>query len=168
MIIDLDGFRIDGKYYVREMGVASLTRNVYETYSFHIRKNWKRIAQADKKHIWFCTQNVHGLRLYPEKGEWAHSHDSLKDIVRMCYEENKTREKFIVAFKGGHVEQDLLNEMGIPHKNLEDYGCPRIDELPPAEINDCGYHFIRKPFIHCPKQETWVFAKWFKENILKE
>ena len=34
-----------------------------------------------------------------------------------------------MAYKGGHLERDLLKELNIPTVNLEDLGCPYLELL---------------------------------------
>ena len=77
----------------------------------------------------------------------------------------------LVAYKGGHLEKDLLDKMGLPSINLEEFGCPKADSLwsshyPPGK--GCGHHKEHTfKFIHCPKQETFLFFQWL-QNQLKE
>ena len=35
----------------------------------------------------------------------------------------------MVAYKGGHIERDLLSQLDIPCVNVEEYGCPKVDDL---------------------------------------
>jgi len=87
-------------------------------------------------------------------------------VIRALYKDG------LIAYKGGHLEKDLLDKMGLPSVNLEDFGCPKADSLrsshyPPGKA--CGFHkeHVCTTFIHCPKQETYLFFQWLK-NKLKE
>lgn len=48
--------------------------------------------------------------------------ENLKDLVKNEYDHSKTKEKYQVDFKGGHVERDVLDELEIPYLNLKDFG----------------------------------------------
>ena len=42
----------------------------------------------------------------------------LKYVVQSLYNNHRTAHQWVVAFKGGHVEKDLLRELKIPFVNL--------------------------------------------------
>ena len=76
----------------------------------------------------------------------------------------------MVAYKGGHLERDLLKELNIPAVNLEDLGCPKFELLTGQQgidpIPDCGHH--KRSERHCAIVECqtfWLFlTKQKKEN----
>lgn len=166
MVVDFDGFRISGRFYVREMGFASLTRNLNESRLFDLQKVVPSLTKKDQYQVDFCRNHFHGLSLFPVKGEIPDYYFNLRWHIRYWYDQNRIPGKQIVGYKGGHIEKDLLNSMKIPCRNLEDFGCPKMNQLPEPEIQDCGWHVIHKPGMHCPLQETWAFAKWLRENAI--
>ena len=68
----------------------------------------------------------------------------LKDHITDLYQNAKTSEKLMVAYKGGHLERDLLKELNIPAVNLT--GQRGIDPIP-----DCGHH--KRSARHCAMVE---------------
>ena len=66
----------------------------------------------------------------------------------------QTPQAFTVAYKGGHVEKDILEQMRIPSVNLETWGCPKY-ELCTTPPFDCGCHF--NPRFHCILSECYAF-----------
>ena len=50
-------------------------------------------------------------------------------------------DQLLVAFKGGHLERDLLKKMHLPHMGLEAWRCPRFNDMGClATVGSCGYH----------------------------
>jgi hypothetical protein len=73
------------------------------------------------------------------------------DILRELF---KTTD--LVAYKGGTIERDLLNMLGISCINLEIMGCPKYECLLSAynvKHEDCGYHITRGKY-HCSRHEV--------------
>lgn len=168
LIIDFDGFFVNKKFYVREMGFYSLTKNVCGSYRFKLNHLVKKLTDKDWKCIRYCSKYIHGLSFRKLPGEQdIFNLNFLTALVRIEYEQSKRQNKFLVAFKGGHVEKDLLQKMGYPYVNLENFGCPKFDFLPWPEVPDCGYHKKLKKgeTVHCPQVECVAFAEWVKENL---
>ena len=49
----------------------------------------------------------------------------------------------MVAYKGGHVEKDLLKKLNIPSLALETWGCPKYEQLKQTIVEplaSCGFH----------------------------
>ena len=84
-------------------------------------------------------RKIHGLSYQPRKEEDAKEWYTLEDTVHSCKKEGRD----IVAYKGGHVERDLLNKLHIPCLNLETFGCPKYDVLKhefPGWLPSCRFH----------------------------
>ena len=47
--------------------------------------------------------------------------------VRNLYAEFTTDHRTRIAFKGGHIERDLLSHLHIPFLDLETLGCPKYN-----------------------------------------
>lgn len=170
LIIDLDGFFVgtDKIFYTREIGYASLTKNYENSFRFDLTRLFNSLTDKDYKTISYCKFNVHGLSFRPmpcEKDTLPRK--KLKDIILAIYQTHKTFDKNIIAYKGGHIERDLLDELEIPSINLEDYGCPKYEKLPTPQIKDCGFH-VKMEHVHCPKVECAAFAIWVKEKMQQE
>ena len=75
----------------------------------------------------------------------------------------------MVAFKGGHVEKDVLKKLGIPYVNIELFGCPKFEKLTNLGyklIPNCEHHRKRQDVrFHCAKVECVAFLDWIKDQI---
>lgn len=169
LIIDFDGFFVNRKFYAREFGFYSLTKLYRGSYRFRLNHLLKRLTNKDWQHINLCTNTIHGLSFQSVEGEedlFPPSH--LMDLVLNEYNASKTKDKFFVAFKGGHVERDVLKQLEIPHLNLELYRCPKFKDLPRPSAKDCGYHQIvdnDKLVVHCPAVKCFAYAMWLTEKL---
>lgn len=85
--------------------------------------------------------------------------------------------KGYVAYKEGHLEKDILVNIGYGHLafNLEDMGCPKFEILLKEhplwrnEVHDCGRHSkVMDPHTynvktaHCPAVEVYCFWKYLQ------
>ena len=112
-------------------------------------------------------RHVHGLRFESSYKEAALPQRDLEVVIRALYRGG------LIAYKGGHLEKDVLDRMGLPSVNLEEWGCPKADSLwsltghdgqyPPG--TSCGHHKEQTfKLAHCPKQETFLFFSGYKIN----
>lgn len=173
LIIDVDGFPIQQaskekgkkKLYIREMGYASLTKYTIGSFRFDLKKYFNSLSDVDHISASYCKYNVHGLTFRPQpKEKDVRPEDEVTKIILEIYNKSKTFDKNVVAYKGGQHEEDILYKLQIPYLNLEDYGCPKFEELPIPTIKDCGWHLpIKKA--HCPKVECAAFAVWTRKKI---
>lgn len=169
LVVDFDGFYVDKKFYAREMGFSSLTKDYYGSFRFKLNHLYGSLTEKDWQCVKYTTNFIHGLsfRSLPWENELFRV-ENLKDLLRNEYLYSKTAEKYRVAFKGGHLEKDVLEEMEIPHVNLEDFGCPKFERLEFSlkNFDDCGYHVKHKKGIsvHCPMVEARAFAEWVKDH----
>ena len=59
----------------------------------------------------------------------ADPHIYLEMFLSMLYEQRRRRQQYIVVYKGGYIEKDLLNKLKIPCVDLKEFGCPKANEL---------------------------------------
>ena len=121
------------KFQVREMGYYSWDEH-FDRHAFFQPAALKNLSHKDKKTVNFAKHKIHGLTYQPRYQERAYEHDEV-DIVLLRYNQYKTEERTVVAFKGGHVEKDLLNKLNIPCLDLKNLGLPQIRTV---KTNDCG------------------------------
>lgn len=168
LVVDCDGFFINKKFHVREFGYKSLTRPMTYSFLVDISPSITNMTSSDYRAATYCTFNVHGLSLKPKENEICLQEQELKKRISQIYNKHKTKKKFCVAYKGGHIEKDILEELKIPYINLEDYGCPKFNELIQIihlpSLKDCGHH-LNITNAHCPRKETAVFARWLIEKL---
>ena len=84
---------------------------------------------------------------------------------RRLYEQYKTSERSLVAFKGG-VEGTWLTTWNIPNLDLEMLGSPMFEDLPRLRsVASCGQH--RDPLgHHCLQVECYHFVQWIRNQRL--
>ena len=70
------------------------------------------------------------------------------------YRKAKTKDRTVIASKGGHVEQDLMPKLIVLCVNLEHYGHY-------CRSASCGFH-MDDAIHHCPLAECHAF--WLLQN----
>ena len=164
-IIDMDGFMANKKFYCRELGMININENNATSYHFNTGLKWADLTPKDRKCCAYVCRHLVKLSL---TGHQELALSNLSTIVKDLYNGLKTSETSTLAYKGGHVEKDLLRELKIPAVNLESFGCPKADHLFDELIwlETCGKHFGIKTYRHCPKVEVEAYALWLKNNTL--
>ena len=161
MIIDLEGFFINGTFEVRELGFYTW-KGCHGRFAFKPTRRWDELSPKDRKTVSVVKYHVNGLTYFPRKDENALNQDSVKKLVNYLYQRNGDEGREFVAYKGGHVERDLLESLYIPHVNLERFGCPKYEKILPSIIEPlkgCSFHtFCDKA--HCGMAECHAFWLW--------
>ena len=116
------------KFQVREMSYYSWNDH-FGRYAFFQSVTIKDLSYKDKKTVNFAKHKIHGLTYQPLYREKAYAQDQVNNVLRRLYNQYKTRERTVVAYKGGHVEKDLLDKLDI--RNL---GLPQMRKV---KANDC-------------------------------
>lgn len=148
LILDLDGYRIHPGFIVRELGWCDLKGN-NDSQHFYAPIKYSQLSWKDKRTVNHVYRHVHGLRFEAGYKEATLPQRDVEAVVRALYHRG------VVAYKGGHLEKDLLQSMGIPCLDLEVFGCPKADQLYSSDFKpgySCGFH--------CPKQEVFLFYQW--------
>ncbi|XP_043488059.1 uncharacterized protein LOC122514990 [Polistes fuscatus] len=128
-----------------------------------LSKKFSTLCESDRRTACYVTNKVHGIPFRdfcPEKYEKNHVHLEL----------NKFRQrhgsKLLIAYKGGHIERDLLIQASITGFNLEDFDCPKYEDLikiyDDSKFRNCYLHTSAKSTqpVHCPVVETLVYREW--------
>ena len=92
---------------------------------FELPVSYKASLPKDRRTVNHVYHNIHVLPCDAHFQENAADLDLLEPVVDM-YEKHSTHHQNLVAYKGGHVEKDLLTKLKIPHVDLEFYGCTQI------------------------------------------
>lgn len=172
-IIDMDGFRVAGKFMCRELGVFDLKDNCVFNYFFEVG-DFFDLDDKDRRSASYCFRRIHGLmfgnkpRLTSTK---VFSQTMLGRIIEMLVE-NAGNE--FIAYKGGQCEKEKLEICpGARYINLEHYGCPKFNDLLiiyNIKVDSCGEHYPVEKWssgimeAHCPMKEVCYFAKWWNER----
>ena len=112
LVIDLEGFFVQKKFQVREMGYYSWDEH-FDCHAFFQPKPLKNLSHKDKKTVNFAKHNIHGLTYQPRYQERAYEHDEVDIVLLRLYSQFKMEKTTVVAYKGGHVEKDLLSKLNI-------------------------------------------------------
>jgi hypothetical protein len=167
LVIDLEGFFVQKKFQVREMGYYCWNGQ-FGRHAFFQPGRFEDLSLKDKKTVNFTTRKIHGLTYQPQYGERAYEQDGVDIVFLRLYNRYKTEQRTVVAYKGGHVEKDLLNKLNIPNINLETEGCPKYDKLRQTIVEplaSCGFHF-NDNIHHCPMTECHAFWSWLDTHVM--
>jgi len=167
LVIDLEGFFVQKKFQVREMGYYSWNEH-FGRYAFFQPTTLKDLSHKDKKTVNFTKHKIHGLTYQPRYRERAYKQDQVHDVLLRLYNQYKTEERTVVAYKGGHVEKDCLDKLNIPNINLERLGCPKTEQLNHTIVEplaSCGFH-LNETIHHCPMTECHAFWLWLNTYVM--
>lgn len=146
-IIDLSGDQVGSYFHVRELAMISLDRNVSRPVSK------------------FYDYKPYGLNMFlhpnrrPIVPEVYHI-SQVDDHIKSLCEQMKKPGKDVLSYKGGQCEQERLAALNIPHCNLEDFGCPRYEQIRSRDHirQGCRWHKFKRG--HCPRSEVLSFKAW--------
>ena len=122
------------------------------------------LNDCDRRTVAYIRHHVTGLPFYPgpkERSLGVHSQDRVKEDIVAIWQKCQTSQAFAVAYKAGHVEKDLLEQLRLPSINLETWGCPKYELCTPPPF-DCGCHFNSR--FHCSMSECYAFMTWFNTD----
>ena len=164
-VMDMDGFTISKKFYCKELGLIKVGDVAAKTYFFDLGMRWSELHSKDKKTCDYVMRLIHKLPFGVPPGVKAIALSALEATVVDCYHEVRQSEKSVVAYKGGHIERDLLRNLGIPSLNLECFGCPKAEGLIRRMIwlETCGNHTTRDAYWHCQKVEVEAYGRWLEK-----
>ena len=91
----------------------------------------------------------------------------LEMFVSTLYEQRRRRQQYIVVYKGGHIEKDLLNKLNIPCVDLKEFGCPKANELLliGGSVGFVYGHHLHA-HTHCSLVECYLFWQWLSKHYL--
>ena len=157
LILDLEGYFVEKKFYARELGWTTWQGHSGAKH-YRLPFRWKALDKKDRLTAQYVYHRIHGLPFEDDPQEKAHPLETLKGDVLALVGQARTTDRFLVGYKGGHVEKDLLQELDLPAIDLEQYGCPKFDTLETAAHSpDCGHHRFKK---HCARAESHTFWQW--------
>jgi hypothetical protein len=165
-ILDFDGFFIGKSFLVREMGFAFVNTTRKGSFTFKVG-NFKDLDSKSKRTVSWVTKNINGMRF--QDNTFDYPQYVLPIVIKQLADECKQlNEDYVIAFKGGHVEKDVLTTCEIPFFDLEDIGCPKFKDLHYRNKFDvhCKLHkHIKKNVIaHCPQLECLYFKEWLNNR----
>ena len=68
----------------------------------------------------FAKHNIHGLTYQPRYQERVYEYDEVDIVLLRLYSQFKTEKRTLVAYKGAHVEKDLLRWLKTVSSTFQD------------------------------------------------
>lgn len=174
LCVDLDGFWIQGRFIVRELGwYAPLTSNraAFGCRHFTHEYTWDMLTHKEARQARYVKRYVTGLSLRPSPVEHAYGpllrQEDLPLFVLNLWRRYRTSDCDPVAYKGGTLEKHLLNTLNIPSLDLEKEQCPTFKTLcvESESFPSCPCHTHSAEFdVHCAMSECYAFAQWYFNN----
>ena len=168
LCIDMDGFYVDNKFLVREIGwYAPLPdgKSTYGVQHFTHDYTWDMLSPKDQRTVAYVKRHITGLPFHPSPREYAlHVSDlpaqnMVASYVEQLWKRFKTPTCNTVAYKGGTLKFVLLTLLCIPTIDLETIGCPTFNNLKDHYIfPTCACH--TRDNVHCSMSECFVFSHW--------
>ena len=126
---DMDGFRIQKRFFCKELGLLKVGEDTASSFFFDIGVRWSDLDEKDTRCCKYLTKQIHKRPSGVPRGTKAYSLKALEKLVINFYKGVRTDRKSTLAYKGGILERDLLKRLGIPSVNLECFGCPKAEAL---------------------------------------
>ena len=100
-------------------------------------QHFKDMEQKYQNSFLYCKRNIHHLPFYPKKR------------IFKCYYARRIIEEFmditgadLVLYKGGNIERNLCNRMGLESYNIEELGVKKVTTHDPREEVNIHYNFL--------------------------
>ena len=125
LILDLEGFFINKKFHVRELGYCTWNGE-HGRHAFSLPIPYETLQDKDKRTVDFVCHKIHGLKYQPSRQERFQNPLVLGILVKQIYQDSSKSgkgQRTVVGYMGGHVEKDLLEKLNIPSLN---HGLPQI------------------------------------------
>ena len=139
------------KNIIKELGL--LIDGSLQGFSFCPPRTFKPNEQTS-----WNTKHLHGIarssgKLDSEK-LFAVFYD-IKEMNAEVFAKNLEKRRLLTAFLGQNVE------------NLDDYGCPKIQDLvETVSLWNCSsYPFRHKTRLHCAERKAKVYGEWAKQHL---
>ena len=120
-------------------------------YSFKPPKEYKPSKQA-----FWCTQNLHKIAW--DSGSL--SYKTIPGILKVV-----TTHKATFLAKGTEKCKIIAKLMGVHVENLEDYGCPKIEQLEMSTYECSNYPIQHKRCLHCAERKVKTFGDWARIHV---
>lgn len=183
-IFDMDGFIIRDKFLCKEAAIVEVGNGRIFYEHFKLPYERKDLLPFEIKEIDYVTEAVHGI-LFENRDNEVMTQEEVAVVVRSFLNQGiHNPQDIVVGYKGGTLEKDLLDEMGIRSFNMEFIGCPKYDHLVSAveykslyevfKVMDypnifCSLHVrktVKEVVHHCAKSEVCMFRRWYLHYYL--
>ena len=121
-------------------------------YSFKPPKNFQPTKQAH-----WVTENLHGI-------EWKSGQLDYESIPRILNIVKLQRAE--VFAKGQEKCKVVANLLNMHVENLDDYGCPKIQQFQPEQMGFCiSYPLRHRSRFHCAEKKVRAYGNWMKQHL---
>ena len=155
-IIDCEAYIWHKKYFLREVSVLCRSTNIVTTYQIYIPN--VTLFDENDRGVRYQIGVIHGLPIERHRVDNNfYLYHEMINMLRKIFESAD-----LVAYKGGNIERDLLNMLGVSCINMEIMACPKYERLLlkyDVKHDDCGYH-IAKGKYHCSRHEVKLFSQF--------
>ena len=143
--------KLTDKNVIKELGL--LIDGSIQGFSFCPPKTFK----PNKQTTW-NTSHLHGIAWSSGKLDYEKLFAVFYDIKLMngeVFAKGLEKCRLLTTFLGQNVE------------NLDDYGCPKIQDLAKTDSlwNCSSYPFRHKTRLHCAERKAKVYGEWAMENL---
>ena len=177
-VLDIKAFQHKQTLFYREFAYSPISlvdpnENCSEFFHHSVKPPF--IPSLMDRELWktFNTlkYKITGLDLIPRADGESVTQSAVQWILLGWYDATRTTERFIVGYKGGKLEKDLLTFMSIPCVNLETFKCPRLKNVNSSTLEKykfihCGQHFNSPDGdLHCSMKETVFYKDWIISKL---
>ena len=165
IILDIEGFKCGKKsLIIKELSVCSA--NTTDTIHFLPPVQLNNLSKEEKKAYNWVSKLLYGLRW--DEGDYPYSYlDQFFDSIRL----RNPNSHFFFA-KSTQKSVLLAEYLILPVTNLEDIGCPKIEQLLGQEKHICKRHSHLLPLHqllkHCTRRKSKVFFDWLQNELSKQ
>ena len=164
VVVDFEGFKSSAsQYYVKELAVCSDNLNAVTLKPpFELQE----LKHQDRREVNWCTHNLHGIH-------WCLGTYEYSDLFQIANSIRLRHPNSLFYAKGTEKSAYLSKLLGVTVHNLEDLGCPRVDELDDLDkAQVCPIHCkLCAPndqlLKHCALRKVILFSKWLEEQFLE-
>jgi hypothetical protein len=155
-IMDCEAYTWCKKSFLREVSVLCRSTNIVTTYQIYIPN--VTLFDENDRGVRYQIRVIHGLPIERHRVDNNfYSYYEMLSILRKMF-----RNADLVGYKGGNIERDLLNMLGISCINMEIMACPKYEQLLSrynVKPETCGYHIKRGQY-HCSRHEVKLFSQF--------
>ena len=165
-VLDAQGFQINNVFYIRELSFA----NDFNAKTFNVdpEVNILNIGKLTRGCIDFQTNELHGLKLRPEKN-FHLKHSNINSFLPILIESLTNKDKPYVAIKNQQLAT-IFKSLNIDFVNLEkgDYLVPSLKNLDQASSNGiwmCSLHTVFSvDNKRCALRKGLLLWSWLKKK----
>jgi hypothetical protein len=159
-IIDCEAYTWKKKTFLREVSVWEKINNSIKTY--HVYMPNPTLFDAYDRSVIYQIRKIHGLPI--ERRRVDDNFYLYAEVMQILW--GVFKNAYLIGYKGGNIERNMLDKMRVKSINLEVLGCPKYSALLSkygVAQHDCGYH-LHSGVYHCSGHEVELFAHFVERK----